>query len=262
MIRFFFLLIFPFTLISCGHFLKDKNDDTIKKSGETYLYRDPTGQYRLVKEVSFLKDKKLSYTSVKLFSDEEESKKDGKSLEDSSAVSKVSKLKLKDSEIKILNPYISQHTIWLDGKKYLSQIKADVDNKKLEVISTDEKTNSLKKEVVNLPQNGEVFCFFSQLEECVKITGFIGESKKRKTGVMSFYLIFDAYPFMIKNFLRDSSGPIVKATFQYDGAFQNQDIRYELKFNNEVVTYQFDKNNNLIKKNWVSQGVSQEKNYL
>ncbi|MBF0205256.1 MAG: hypothetical protein HQK53_00050 [Oligoflexia bacterium] len=237
-----------------------ENDGRIKSGTATYRYHDTSGDYQLFKEVGYLKKKNIYFVKTKILP---EFGKEGDLLEKSLTISTLSKLKLgaESRTVDLLRPKTSQYTVWLDGKKYFSQLRVDLKSMGLEVLAFSPEQKMPKKSSVRLPSGNGVYCFFSQLAECIKITGFLSMARDKQSGTMSLQLIWDGYPFyhlMYENFTPEV---VSTAIFEYDGVSEDGATRFELKTDREQSIYfHFDKNNELVKKVWVARGIEQERN--
>ena len=63
------------------------------------------------------------------------------------------------------------------------------------MVSPDKKWNGVKQ--VKFPVKGiGLYCFFSQLIECAKYTGFLSKALDANAGQMNFYLLWDGFPYI------------------------------------------------------------------
>ncbi|MBF0315313.1 MAG: hypothetical protein HQK52_17970 [Oligoflexia bacterium] len=274
------LYLLSFFVTSCGMLSLFKRDNSngsgkggsvdIKQEKITYQYHDGSGDYRLIKESGKVKSKNLYYVKSRILS-EESGESEEALLEKSLTIASKSKLNRRQKQklaskggaqesVSILRPLVSQYTVWLEGKKYFSQFKVDAQKQIMEIFSITPENKKGQKQTLHLPKGNGIYCFFSQVPECIKVTGFLNMAKEKRAGNMSFYLIWDGYPHyqhLYENFNEDAYS---MASFNYDGIADDGTIRYELKTEREQsIFFHFNKDNDLIKKLWVARGVGQER---
>lgn len=274
-ISIYLLDLFFFT--SCSHvssFLSSSSEDEnslpknasqIKDEKLQFDYRDGSGDYLLIKEVGHSKKKNLFFVKTKILPP------DGKEkdlLEKDLVVSSMDHIFTKKSnrhngtrskEISILRPLWSQYTVWLEGKKYFSQMKVNLKKHLVELIASDPESKKLKKSILRMPKGNGIFCFISQLPECIKVTGFLALSKVNHAGKMSLHVIWDGHPHFQQQYENMSKvEAFSSATFNYDGEVEDGSTRYALNVVGQTIFYHFDNNLNLVRKAWVAQGVTQE----
>ena len=75
---------------------------------------------------------------------------------------------------------------------------------------------NLNKKVVKLDSERNLYCFFGQLIDCIKETGFFKTSKAKKNGVVYLSLIFDGYPFFNEQLGIFKSSPILESDFSFE----------------------------------------------
>ena len=191
--------------------------------------------------------------------------KDNQEYERLIAVSTLGSLSLSSSPrpaprrrmVHLLRPKISQYTVWFKKEKYFSQLEVLPDKKMLKVkmISPEKKWNGEK--LIPFRNSRGLFCFFSQIPDCVKKTGFLSKAIKQKSGKMSFTIIWDGYPFIGEQY-SGIHGPFSTAIFSYERPSKEGDWIFHLNFGEQVIFYHFNTSMQLEKKFWVSQGLRQE----
>lgn len=217
-----------------------------------YSFKDLSGEFLLRvesgrKDKEFFFKKKLSGIS------------DGKEYEKSIAISQLGKLKTRNGPINSLRPKISQMTVWFDKQEYFSQVKVLPRTRELEVKtrSPEKEWNGVKK--YDFPNTKGLFCFFSQLVDCIRVTGFLHKSMEKASGRMNFTIIWDGYPFVNSQYKGLNEEPFTRAMFEYDSKSENL-VKYNLSFNNQIMFYHIDENKVLKKRFWVAEGLSQISN--
>jgi hypothetical protein len=233
------LFLILVSLTSCSlPTIKNKFQD----SKNIFSFKDKTGSYYLDREV------RLKGTQIVVRRKITPQMKRELTLEKTIAVSQVGSIGKK--RVPSMRPVVAQHTIWFEKQKYMSQIKVNTKKRALEVVmeSPEEKWNG--KKTIPFPR-GKVFCFFSQIPECVKVHGFLGENPKGK----ELYIIWDSYPYQIETFEGVGSGPFQSAIFEFNGV-DEKSKRYTLNLGNQLIFYHFNYDNEFEKMYWISQGIS------
>lgn len=238
------ILLFVFTLCSaCSTNTSQKliNNRTVKNTVSTFSLTDQFGSYRVVKEIKFKKNKLITRNKI-YFEDNL-----NEPLEVTVAVSKLGQVKKKS----VLRPEISQHRVWLEKKKYFSQLKISVKKKKLNALlrSPEAKWNGEKS--FDFPKSFR-FCFFSQMAECLKLQDLLPAQEGHQR---LFYMIWDSYPYHQEQYSQVLEGPFNKAAIQLKKVGKNE-LQFEVNIGNQVLFYHYDKDYNFTKLFWVAQGLS------
>lgn len=248
------LLIFSlfFLLVSCGHFSRGKVLPPEKAQLMTYVFRDKTGTFSLERKSNLNKNKNLVVVKQTLLNTEQTNSENV--IEEVRSYSTPGVLK---KEISILRPTRSIFNVWFDKKKYSSEIKLNTKTHKLDVsvLSPDEKLNGSKQ--FSLPsKNTGVFCFFSQIIECVNASNFIKTAIDKDAGQMNFHVIWENYPFIQDQYSDLPNEVFAAASFEYEGKNQKGEYKFTLQLPNQAIFYVVDKNADLLKMFWVAQGIS------
>ena len=159
--------------------------------------------------------------------------------------------------VKVLFPDQSESVAWFDGKKHKTTIKASKDNRILKVQYFDGTTNTVLNRSIEV-NTKNVYCFYSQLIECISKTNFLNLSRKKKVGVMNFYIVWDSFPFFNELFLYSKNEIASRAQFGYVEE-KNGEVKYQLNVDDHMMTY-FIQDNQLRKFYWSAHGIGQEKN--
>ncbi|MBG07368.1 MAG: hypothetical protein CME68_01290 [Halobacteriovoraceae bacterium] len=223
-----------------------------KPKKEKFIFVDPTGKFSVLRR-SGINSSKDFVTKEELFP---HTKWEQPVLEKGIMISSYSKY---NKKVSILIPKISQRTFWFDKKKYFTESKFFTEKKEVKFSWRSPSDLKLKKKVIKIDSEGKLYCFFGQLIDCIKETGFFKTSKLKKNGVVYFSVIFDGYPFFNEQFGIFKSGPIIESDFSFEKEMENGVLRYALSFLDQKITYFVDRKGNLIDKFWISQGLSLKK---
>lgn len=160
--------------------------------------------------------------------------------------------------LRLLRPERSQYTVWFDGQKYFTELKVDVESKKMLVEMTSPESEWNGSREFSFPKGTGVYCFFSQLIECASITGFINKAIEANAGVMRFHVVWDGYPYIMEQYPGLENNLFSSASLEYDGKTEEGENRFMLRFAGETIFYMVNpRSGQFTKKLWVSQGVTQ-----
>ncbi|WP_372654696.1 hypothetical protein [Halobacteriovorax sp.] len=176
-----------------------------------------------------------------------------KELEKLIVISKLGSLK---KSLTILKPEISEYSVWFEGKKYVSRMEVNEETKSMDVKLFSPEKQWQGKSVFPFPKTMGVFCYFSQLTECARATGFIDQAIKRDSGSMKVVIIWEGYPYFQEQYLNIPNEVFTEGVFEYDGRNANGERRFTLNIAGQSIFYFLDSNKELMKKFWVSQGLS------
>jgi hypothetical protein len=252
-VKIYFVLIF-FCISSCAVFNnKNQASTDLTSTKANYKYIDAQGELPLHRNILFEESKHKLSTMIKLIDPD---KKENEVVEKIISVSEVGSLKKRKKKRNILRPNISQFTTWLEGKKYFSQIKVLPESRELliNLDSPEEKWSGERK--VALPRSLSMYCFFTQIAECLKFSNVLFELKKNPNSSMKFGIIWESYPYMSEQWENFPTEAVSPARVTYEGDAENGDSKYNVEFNGQVAFYHFDKKFELRKFLWVAQGIS------
>lgn len=172
---------------------------------------------------------------------------------DSQVVEKF--VSISNIEKKTLDPNVSQFSTWINKRQHFSEISNDVVGKQLilRLISPDPKNNGVK--FFPLPENTENLCFFSQVMECARFQGNLED----KNEGLKLTVIWDGFPFfhqLLENFPPKVLSP---GTLLYGGKNKAGDKRFVLKVEGEEIIFELDSQDKLLRRIWISKGVTIEK---
>ncbi len=229
LLRFIFLIFF----LSCSH-VKD-----IKANKSLYIQKDTSGDFVLSREsgLSAGKDEYIVKNQLQ---------QESSVLEKSVSISQVAG--------RLLNPKISQYTVWINKNVNFSEISYDQTGSQLIVNLKSLDQNGIK--FFPLPQDKKNICFFSQVIECARFAGFID---KPGAEPLPLNIIWDGYPFfhqLLENFPRKIYSP---ANLTFEGIGKSKGRKFILRTEGEEIIFELDSSDRLLRKIWVSKGITIEK---
>lgn len=252
-------LLAPFILIiflaSCSGLAPEslaRFDDFYKESMQArYDLVDKAGKFVVVRESGYRAQNNRFFTKSSVYPEDEDR---AKLLEESFVISNPGMLSKK---LKVMRPFASRYNVWFEGKKFTTEMYLNEKEKGLEIKMTSPESQWNGTKNISLPQGTGVYCFLSQLVECVRMTGFFHLSAKNDAGVMNFHLIWEGYPYYAEQYLYVPDEPISQARLTYDGVNNFGETRFTLEVGEQRIFYFVDKEYNFLKRFWVAQGLSQ-----
>ena len=225
----------------------------LKKEGMNYnrnfQMTDGQGKYEINQKVYLKKNNIITKYRLNGINDEGIEK----ILEKNDIISLIGKLK---NGPRVLRPRYSKFNIWIDKKKYSSIIKINLKTKKYDVTSKIANKEE-KKESVSIPKkNNGLFCFYSQIIECMKINKFISKAIDNKGGKAKLHIVWDGYPYRQEIYEKIPEELFTNAEFQYDGIKKNGNFDFALHFGNQAISYHLDSELRLTNMFWINQGIS------
>jgi hypothetical protein len=219
-----------------------------QKVTKTFQLTDKAGKFRVDRDKGFNKKKNqfVVKKSVKSF-------ESGKELEKLVVISKLGTV---GGKLSVLKPEISEYRVWFDGKRYLSRMKVNSQTRSMEVTLKSPEKQWQGTRSIKFPSGKGVFCYFSQITECARATGFLDKAIKNEGGVMKVFVIWEGYPYFQEQYLNVPNSVFSSATFEYDGKNAKGERRFTLKTSSQSIFYFVDQDLELEKKFWVSQGLS------
>jgi hypothetical protein len=215
----------------------------------TFSYVDESGTFSLLRESKLLGQKLVTRNQLI-------DKKDSgaKVLEKSVLLSRIGSIKVKNKRLVTLRPEASEYTVWIEGKKYFSQMHLNPSKKTMSLTlnSPEAKWNGTSE--ISFPK-GKYFCFFNQMPECLFRNYLLSNSKNSDGRKMDFYVIWDNYPYITDLLTAVGAKLFAPASVKFDGEYDNL-LRYIVEIENQVILYQFTKSFDLVKVAWISQGIT------
>lgn len=247
------IFILAVTFFSCSH--RTVLGGRPSRYNVKLTLQDKSGKFTELRESGLAKNKKSYVTKYRVYSVGEKGRK---ILEQSIVFSTPGVL---INKVRVLRPEKSQYKVWFDKRLYQTETRIDKKNKALIIkMQSPEKQWQGEKNFI-FPGGNGLFCYFSQLFECMQYTGFIDKAIKLNTGKAEFYVIWDGYPYFQEQYLNISDGPFAAATMEYDGKTRDGEYRFSVSVSGNAIFYLYkDKDNNdqknYVKMFWPSQGFS------
>lgn len=248
-----FLLPILLLISSCAG---NKNiTSEIKNDSETYQYTDQSGEFGFNRQVLVEEKKHKLSTMIKMI---DKLKIDKPLLEKTISVSEMGSIKKnkKKKGKNVLRPSVSQHTVWLEGKKYFSQIKVNSQKRILDITMESPESKWNGTNTYPIPQKSGVYCFFTQIPECMHFSGILFDLKNKSNTKLNLGIIFEGFPYLMEQVENIPSEPIVFGDFSFDGLSEDGTIRYALDLYGQRIFYHFNDKFELKKILWVAQGIS------
>ncbi len=219
-----------------------------KKVIKKFQLTDKAGNFLINREKGFNKSKNQFIVKKTV-----KASGDSKELEKLIVISKLGNLK---KSLTILRPEISEYSVWFEGKKYVSRMEVNEETQSMDVKLFSPEKQWQGKRTFPFPKTMGIFCYFSQLTECARATGFIDKAIKKDSGSMKVVIIWEGYPYFQEQYLNIPNEVFTEGVFEYDGRNAKGERRFTLDVGGQSIFYFLDDNKELMKKFWVSQGLS------
>lgn len=250
------ILVVLIALQACSSSKTNGPSSQLKRErNKSFNFVDINGSYHLKRKRNFLPKRNNLILKNEVLSKGVKKK----ILEKNITISEFGYLNFKGRKSAMLRPVISQHTVWLEGKKYFNQMKVNKSTRSLDVILVTPERKWRGKQSYRFPDSKGLYCFFSQIVECVNSTNFISQSESmKKSAVMPITIIWDGFPFIQEQYSDIPNEVFTKAKIVYEGKMANGGHRLLLQVANNAIAYQLGKNLEFKKMFWVSQGITIE----
>lgn len=226
------------------------NQAVIRNNAKSYAYRDVSGTFELSREVRLEKGKGKLATRVQIYSS---TSSGDKLLEKTFAISAIGSVQTRAGRTLAIRPEHSQHTVWLEGKKYFSQLKLNPRTRKLEALLESPESRWNGRKDIAVPK-GRVFCFYSQLPECLVAANMLAQAKASK-GPLRFFVVWDSWPYHQEHFTGLGPAAFVRAALTLEGSQQGS-TRYIVEINGQLLNLHFSKEGSFTRMFWTTQGIS------
>lgn len=246
--RFVLLIVLFLSFASCASKSQRQNLLLKENNAQVYAYHDVSGQFEYARELKFNKGKLA--TRVQIMA---EAGGNERLLEKTFAIASVGSVKSQEGRVTAVRPELSQHTVWLDGKKYFSQLKLNPRKRVLEAIMDSPDSKWQGKREIKIP-SGRIFCFYSQLPECLLLSDLLvsADNGRRR---LSFILVWDSWPYHQEHFNGLKASPFASASLVAEGK-KKSDKRYNVEVAGQTLSLHFSPENTFVRMFWTSQGIS------
>lgn len=248
----FSILITTLFLSSCAYvnMLKVKKEESKKLNGDLkYEFVDTMGSFIKLKKTGLDTHKNIIVKSI-IYAENKENAPVEKLISISTPSQKI-------SNIKLLEPHKSETVYWFDGQRYKSIISINQSSQQITAIAIASEKEWNKKKVFKINLNKRAYCFFSQIIECVKESGFFEKSRVQRSGAMNLEIIWDGFPFFNEQYLNNKTNLMSRGKFSFVGKETKNLFKYALNVDGQIIHYFIYQDKHLAKMFWVSQGISQ-----
>ncbi len=232
-----------FLLVACAN-VKPNLQKVKSSNGQIFAYRDVSGDFEIAREIKVEKQKIASRTRI--FSPNNDGER---LLEKTFTISNVGTVKTKSGRGVAIRPELSQHTVWLEGKQYFSQLKLIPSRRSIEVLMQSPEAKWQGKKEFKVPK-GQIFCFYSQLPECLVASRLL-EKAASNSSRPRFIIIWDSFPYHQEHFSGMKATPFSNASVSRETGSS-----YLIEFNGQSISIHFSKDIIFAKLLWTSQGIS------
>lgn len=240
--KFFFL----FLLCSCSTLKTASQPSEGKK---TYTFADVSGKYALTRDFRKVKQKVVTRSQITT-----PGGAGTRSVEKSVMVSQLGSIKDQGGRSLTMRPYASEFVVWLEGKKYSSNMKLDPATRSM-ILTLDTPEAKWKGTTsVKFPK-GKLFCFYNQIPECLGNTGSLAFARARKGEPVSLYVLWDSYPFIQDIYTGVGKNLFAPATLKFEKE-ERDHLAFQLEVDGQVILYHFSKSFDLVRMFWIAQGVT------
>lgn len=248
---FFYVVCFVFAelFMSCGSTAKRGANISGLDSNHIYKMEDASGIFTVKRESKVLKNKKELATKIIVEDNQQH-------ILEKNIIISTPGFFMKDTPA--LRPKRSQTTMWMDNQKFFSDKIIDPQKRSVTINNDfpEAFADSFKaKEEVILPINSGLFCFFSQIHECIKATKFYELAIQKEFGEMNFVIIFDGYPFWTNLYEGIKNKLYASAKCSYEEKDKSGDYKFSVFFDDQMLTYVLDQQLNLKSYYWMRQGI-------
>lgn len=244
----FFLLFF-----SCAqHPTNQSPDKFLSAKTATYHFEDVSGKYILKRTSEYRKEQGQFVLKSELYS----AVRPDKLMEKIIALAEVGYVKSRQGEKSLMRPKASQYSVWLEDKPYSVQSKLNTVQKTLDLVIRSPEISGNKLESVPVPRDARVYCYFSQLVECVRLTGFLDKAVKEKSSELPLKILWEGYPFFHEQYNNIPAGPFADAILRYEGITEKGEFAFQLEVAEHLILYHLDEKLELSKIFWIAQGLT------
>ncbi len=240
------LVIFAI-LTSCSILESKKN--YLKRSKTSFLQKEEGGEFRLIKETGFNKEKEYVVKRIVTTNQNESN-----ILEKTITFSVKKPIK---KNVQGIFPNRSQAEFKFQDNIYKSSMRI-IEGDLIVSLDTPEKRWQGQRQF-KLPTKESIICFYQNVIDCAKVTGFMDKALDLGYGVMNLYIIISSYPFFQDQFLNFKDTPIIRSELQYDGKNKRGEYRFSLNVSGQSIFYFLNDQRNLVRQSWISQNFSKIK---
>jgi hypothetical protein len=239
------IIILVFIFNACA--TSKKEEQKLTQENSKYFYQDKNGKF-ISKISKGINAKDGGYFLKRTI--EIEGKAKDSVLEQVIVISEPGNVK----GINILRPKIAQYNVWFDGKKYSTDLKVNSSKKSVEVKIKNPDKEEIKE--IKFPSTKVISCFYSQIPDCVRLSGFLDMASGKKKNKMPMYVIWEGYPFLNETFSEVPAELFSSAEVEFDGITKEGNQKISVSILGQSIFYEIDKTGSFKKMFWVAQGIS------
>lgn len=239
------IFVYVLMLASCSS-KSSRIENHIKKQ---LLFIDESGQYDLIYDSG--KTKKNQFFVRKTLKSKVG---DGSVLEKITSLATFGKL---GEKLNILRPVRSIYEVWFDKKRYLSDLQLNVKKKSVDVWVLKPGEKAKLEQRMLLQGKNRLYCFYSQLIDCIRVTGFLDEVVSKGLGEAKVSVIWDGYPFFQEQYPGAPKEVVTDGIVVYEGPEENSnETKIVFNYDGDGIIYFLDENLQYKRQYWISHGLS------
>lgn len=166
----------------------------------------------------------------------------------------ISKKGLLNKNLQVLRPDYSYLEVWIEKEKYITKLELNKKDEAFDVTVQNEV--GVRRFSHPFLKKMGVYCFYSQIVECLRITGFFDKVKKYNAGEAKLNVIWEGafiYGDLYQYYPKDL---FTSATFVFNGEDEKERMKFSLNFDNQTIYYLLDQNLNFHSRYWIAQNIS------
>ncbi len=244
--RYLFFLLFFFSISGCGIFKPISSVAIVKSVKVKEWELHDNGEIYPI-EIKIRQQGNRRIYEHHIFTNS----KERKLIERVKTISRLGKLR--KSNLNILRPQYSFMEVWIDKVQQGAVYKLNPKEASFNVVVQNEV--GLRKEQVVFPKRVGLFCFSSQVVECLRVTGFFKKALKYRNGLARLNVIWEGAYTHYKIYEYYPKEVFTPATFEYVGLSKEGLYKFALNFKDQIIIYLLDRDFKLYSWSWATIGV-------
>ncbi|WP_419172830.1 hypothetical protein [Halobacteriovorax sp.] len=161
-------------------------------------------------------------------------------------------------KVEFLAPFEYESTYYLNKDTYTVRGKVDWRRREIVYNLNSPEYKWLGQKRYKFTDDIKALCFYSNLIECAKISGFISKAIEKRNGDMSFHVLWESYPYFQEQYINMPKEIVSKAVLTFDSFDKKGNYRFLLSVGGQSIVYTLNKNLNLVGHYWAAQGLTKE----